>query len=153
MQQEQREKQELQWFMNMVEKGALNPLNPDLSLVPTDILSEFYWDTLPDGEIVPSQTAVNVSYFLFISCKGVMEKKLNQHMPRELTVKANEVFMALDRFLILAGLENLKREGLLNYHTNGGWHNGEGKILISNLQPDAIGLGISPFLKTFFNFN
>jgi|AMWB02.1.fsa_nt_gi hypothetical protein len=149
----QQEQHEIQWFVDMVNKGVLNPLNPDLSLVPTDILSEFYWDTLPDGDIVPSQSAVNVSYFLFISCKIAMENNLCKGLPRELTAKASEVFMATDRFLILAGLEKFRREGLLNYHTNGGWHNGGGEILISGLQPDAIGLGISPFLKTFFNFN
>jgi len=149
----QQEQIEIQWFVNMVKTGILNPLNPDLSLVPTDILSEFYWDTQPDGEIIPSKAAVNVSYFLFISCKIALENNLCQGLPRELTAKASEIVIAIDRFLILAGLEKLRREGLLNYRTNGGWHNGEGEILISGLHPDAIGLGISPFLKTFFNFN
>ncbi|PIP39034.1 MAG: hypothetical protein COX19_09385 [Desulfobacterales bacterium CG23_combo_of_CG06-09_8_20_14_all_51_8] len=137
----------------MVEKGAMNPLNPDLSLVPMDILSEFYWDALPDGDILPSQTAVNVSNFLFIACLFVLERQKGHGMPKEVTARASEAIMAMDRLLILAGLETLRREGLLNYHTNGGWHNGEGEILISNLRPDTVGLGISPLFKTFFNFN
>ncbi|MEZ4568615.1 MAG: hypothetical protein R2860_17180 [Desulfobacterales bacterium] len=149
----QQKQHALNWFYDMVDKGAMNPLNPDLSLVPMDILSEIYWDTDPDGEVIPSGTAANVSGLLFIACLYALERQKGQGVNREVTVRASEAIPAMKQFLILAGLEILRRDGLLNYHTSGGWHNGESEILISDLKPDILSLGISPPFKTFYNFN
>ena len=143
----------LHWFMHMVETGAINPVNPDLSLVPENIMSEFYWEILPDGEIIPTQTAVTVTYFLFISSRIAAQVRLKKKMPRELMATKKELFNAVERFLTLANLETLKRAGVLKYQTNGTWHDESTEILVSDLQPYPAALNRSPMLQTFFNCN
>jgi hypothetical protein len=147
----QQEQNALYWFMHMVETGALNPMNPDMSLVPDDIMAEMHWEKSADGEILPTQTAVNVTLFLFIASK--ITDQFRQGIICGFIATEKELFMAAQRFLLIAGLENFKRAGFLKYQTQGVWHDGEAKILISDFKLHPMGLEISPMLKTYFNFN
>ena len=148
----QQEQNALYWFMHMVETGAINPINPDMSLVPDDIMAEMLWEKSPDGEFLPTQTAVNVTLFLFIACK-IADQVRQGIIGGGFVATESELFIAAQRLLLLAGLENFKRAGLLKYQTQGAWHDGEAKILISDFKAHPTGLEISPMLKTFFNFN
>ena len=150
----QQEQNALYWFMHMVNTGAIDPINPDLSLVPQKIMSEFYWETLPDGEVIPTQTAVTVTYFLFISSQIATQIKQNKKIPNELMATKTELFNAVERFLTLANLETLKRAGVLKYQTNGSWHDEQADILVSDLRPYPAEMENNPqMLNTFFNRN
>jgi hypothetical protein len=138
------------WFMNMVGTGAINPMNPDMSLVPDGILAELNWKRSPDGKIIPTQAAVNVTLFLLIV--GKIAVQISQETVQG-TANEDELCCAIDKFLLLAGFEKFKRAGFLKYQAQGAWHNGEGKILITDFKPQPMGLAITPTLKTYFNFN
>jgi hypothetical protein len=149
----QQKQNTLHWFMHMVETGVINPINPDLSLIPEDIMSKIHWETLADGEIIPTQTAVTVTYFLFISSQIATQVQRKNGIPKELMATKKELFSAVERFLTLANLETLKRAGRLKYKTNGAWHDENAEILVSDLQPYPAEFNRSPMLKTFFNCN
>ena len=149
----QQEKNALYWFMHMVESGAVNPANPDLSLVPEEILSQIRLETLPDGEVHPTQTAVTVAYFLFISSKIAAQVRKDNRFPRELMATRQELYAALDKFLTLAGLETLKRAGLLRYQTTDFWHDDATEILISDVQPYSKYFSVLPGAQCLFNRN
>jgi uncharacterized membrane protein len=143
----------LHWFMHMVDTGAIDPINPDLSLVPENIMSKLYWETLPDGEVIPTQTAVTVTYFLFISSKITTQIKQNKKIPNELMVTKKKLFNAVERFLTLANLETLKRAGILRYQTNGAWHDEMADIIVSDLRPFSAEAANSQWLNTSFYRN
>jgi hypothetical protein len=147
----QQEQNALIWFQHMVKKGAINPVNPDMSLVPDNIIAELHWENSPDGESLPTQTAVNVTLFLFIA--GKIAQQIRHGIFHGFIATENELLIAVQRLLLLAGLENFKRAGLLGYCIEGAWHDGDAKILISYYRPIPMGLEISPMLKTYFNFN
>jgi hypothetical protein len=116
-------------------------------------MSKIHWETLADGEIIPTQTAVTVTYFLFISSQIATQVQRKNGIPKELMATKKELFSAVERFLTLANLETLKRAGRLKYKTTGAWHDENAEILISDLQPYPAELNKSPMLKTFFNCN
>jgi hypothetical protein len=149
----QPKKNALHWFMHMVETGAVNPANPDLSLVPADILSQIHLETLPDGETQPTQTAVTVAYFLFISAKIAIQIRNGSRFPQELMATRKELYEALDKFLTLVELETLRRAGLLNYQTTDFWHDKTGEILISDIQPYPENFPMLSGNHMFFNPN
>ena len=149
----QQEQNVLHWFMHMVETGAVNPANPDLSLVPEEILSQIDLEILPDGEIQPTQTAVTVAYFLFISGKIADHAWKGNGIPRELMATRQELYDALDKFLTLVGLETLKRAGLLNYQTADFWQDDTAEILISDVQPYSKHFSMLPGTHLLFNCN
>jgi hypothetical protein len=137
------------WFMNMVGTGAINPMNPDMSLVPDGILAELNRKRSPDGKIIPTQAAVNVTLFLLSVCKIAVQVS---HEIGQGPATEDELCCAVDKFLLLAGLEKFKRAGFLKYQTQGAWHKGEGKILITNFKPQSMGLAITPTLKAILQF-
>ncbi|OPL12131.1 MAG: hypothetical protein AVO38_03625 [delta proteobacterium ML8_D] len=149
----QQKKNALHWFMCMVETGAINPTNPDLSLVPADILSQIALETVPDGELQPTQTAVTVAYFLFISAKIAAQIRNGSSLPQELMATRKELYAALDKFLTLVELETLRRAGLLNYQTTDFWHDDAAEILISDIQPLSANFSRLPSSKLLFNPN
>jgi len=148
----QQEQNALYWFMHMVQTGAINPSTPDMSLVPDNIMSQILWEEWPDGEILPTQAAVNVSYFLFLSSKIAIQIRRNG-LAKQVTAAKRELFIALEKFLILAGLENLKRDGVLKYHIKGLWHDQNAGILIFDLSPHPERPARSQMFSKFFNFN
>ena len=149
----QQKKNALHWFMRMVETGAVNPTNPDLSLVPADILSQIALETVPDGELQPTQTAVTVAYFLFISAKIAAQIRNGSRFPQEMMATRKELYKALDKFLTLVELETLRRAGLLNYQTTDFWHDDAAEILISDIQPCSKYFSRLPSSKLLFNPN
>ena len=149
----QQEQNALHWFMHMVETGAVNPANPDLSLVPEDILSQINLETLPDGEFHPTQTAVTIAYFLFISAKIADQVRSGHSLLQELMATRKELYTALDKFLILVALETLKRAGLLKYQTTDFWHDDAAEILISDVQPCSKHFPKLPCHQLLFNPN
>ncbi|MFZ2806919.1 MAG: hypothetical protein WA081_10815 [Desulfosalsimonadaceae bacterium] len=149
----QQEQNPLYWFMHMVQTGAINPSNPDMSLVPDNIMSQILWEEWPDGEILPTQAAVNVSYFLFLSSKIAIQIRHGNGLPRHVTTAKRELFIALEKILILAGLEILKRDGVLKYHIRGLWHDQNAGILIFDLNPHLEGPARSHMFCKFFSFN
>lgn len=149
----QQKKNAFHWFMHMVETGAVNPANPDLSLVPADILSQIHLETLPDGAVQPTQTAVTVAYFLFISAKIAVQMQGKARFPKELIVSRKELSEAMDKFLTLAELETLRRAGLLNYQTTKFWYDDAAEILISDTQPCSKYFSRLPCSKLLFNPN
>jgi hypothetical protein len=138
------------WFIHMVGAGAINPMNPDMSLVPDGILAELNWKRSPDGKIIPTRAAVNVTLLLLNVCKIAIQVS---HETGRGAANEEELCCAIDKFLLLAGLEKFKRAGFLKYQTQGAWHNGEWNILITDFKPQSMGLSITPTLKTYFNFN
>ena len=149
----QQKKNALHWFMHMVETGAVNPANPDLSLVPADILSQINLETLSDGEVQPTQTAVTIAYFLFISAKIADQIRQGNSMPQELMATRKELSEAMDKFLTLVELENLRRAGLLKYQLTNFWHDDAAEILISDVQPYSKYFSRLPCSKLLFNPN
>jgi len=148
----QQEQNALYWFMHMVQTGAINPSTPDMSLVPDNIMSQILWEEWPDGEILPTQAAVNVSYFLFLSSKIAIQIRRNG-LAKQVTAAKRELFIALEKFLILAGLENLKRDGVLKYHIKGLWHAQNEGIFIFDLNSHPASTARSQMFSTFINFN
>ena len=141
----QQEKNALKWFMQMVKTGAMNPLNPDMSLVPDDILSQLHCKLWPNGEILPTHAAARVSNYLFIACKIVMQMPQGDGLSKPFNVSALEIILAQEKFLILAGLETLKRAGLLEYQTKGSWQTRDSGIVISDVRPQSAGI-VRPLL-------
>ena len=140
----QNEQNALNWFMQMVEKGAINPLYPDLSLVPDNVMSQLQWKARPDRDVLITQTSATVAHFLFIACKIALQKRQGEKIPAPFTVTANEVFRVQDHFLLLVSLESLKRAGIIKYQTKGSWHDKDAEIIISRLHPAPEGYAMSP---------
>jgi hypothetical protein len=144
-------KNALYWFQRMVDAGGINPVHPDLSLVPDTILAELDCEKSPDGELSPSQTVVNVALFLFIACKFALQLKQQSVCPFNVT--QSELVNATERILILASFENLKRRGLLNYSMEGIWIDDDAEILIQDLKSNPRGQATEPMHNKFLNFN
>ena len=149
----QQKQNALHWFMHMVETGVVNPANPDLSLVPEEILSQIDLETLPDGEIQPTQTAVTVAYYLFLSGKIAEHTRKDSRSPWQRMATRQELYDAIDKFLTLVGLETLKRAGLLRYQVNDFWHDDTGDILISDVEPYSKHFSMLPDDRLLFNRN
>ena len=64
---------------------------------------------MPDGETQPTQAAVTVAYFLFISAKIAIQIRNGSRFPQELMATRKELYEALDKFLTLVELETLRR--------------------------------------------
>jgi hypothetical protein len=144
-------KNALYWFQHMVDSGSINPTNLDLSRVPDTILAELECEKSPDGELSPSQTAVSVALFLFISCKFALQ--LKQGFVQPFIVPQSELIHAIQRITLLAGLENLKRLGFLNYRMEGIWIDDDTEIFIQDLKCNPTGRATGRMVNTLLNFN
>jgi hypothetical protein len=131
----QNEQNAVNWFMHMVETQKFDPLNPDMSLVPNNILSQLYVKDWQEGEIFHTQAALSIAHFLFIACKMAIQVRKGWKKPRPFTVKASEIISAQERFVLLVMLEILKRDGFIQYHTEGAWLDKNAGVAIRNLHP------------------
>ena len=147
----QQEQHALNWFMHKVKTGVIDPTNPDFSLVPNDVMADMHWERSPDGEFLPTQIAVNVTLFLFIASK--IAHQINQGTISGVVANQTELFIAVQRLLLLARLETFKRSGVLKYRIKGTWHDGQARISISDFKPQPLAIEILPMLKTYFTFN
>ena len=142
--------QALTWFIHMVENGTLNPLNPDMGLIPDDILNQMLGEDGAAEEIEPTQAVINVAQFMLIACKTAIQKKKGYKTPRPFVVKAKEAFMAQERFLLLVTLESLKRAGLVDYQSIGSWHEKKAEVAISHKCPHPLNAALPPVGKKSF---
>ena len=135
----QEQEKGVRWVVGAVESGRINPLHPDMSIIPDDILAEIAWEETPEGEIVPKQTAVDFAIFLVVHGKMAEIARRNHQIPSQLSVEANEVITGIECFVMLASLERLKRAGLLDYcpSSSKGWIDASGTIEISKLNIEA----------------
>lgn len=135
----QKQHKGVQWVVEAVDSGRINPLRPDLSIIPDDILKEIAWEESPEGEIVPKQAAMDVAIFLVVHAKMAETARRNQHIPSHLSLEANEVITGIQCFAMLATLERLKRAGILEYcpSSSEGWVDASGTIKISRLNIEA----------------
>lgn len=144
-------KNALYWFQRMVDSGGINPIHPDLSLVPDTILAELDCEKSPDGELSPSQAVFNVALFLFIACKFALQLKQKSVCPFNVTL--NELINATERILILASFENLKRRGLLNYSMEDSWIDEDAEFLIHDFKSRPRHQVTGSMADKFMNFN
>jgi hypothetical protein len=145
-------KNALKWFQHKVDTGGIHPIHLDLSRVPDTILAELDCEKSPDGEISPSQTIVNVALFLFIACKFALQL-LKQRSVCPFDVTQSELVNATERILILAALENLKRQGFLNYRMEGLWIDEDAEIFIQDRKSSPMGQATGSMVNKFVNFN
>jgi len=148
----QNEQNAVNWFMHMVETQKFDPLNPDMSLVPNNILSQLYVKNWQDGEIFHTQEALSIAHFLIIACKVAIQKRKGWKKPRPFTVKASEIFTAQKRFVLLVMLEILKRGGFIQYHTEGAWHNKNVWVALRKVHPWPEGFSLPPVPSKSFSF-
>jgi hypothetical protein len=144
-------KNALKWLQHKVDTGGIHPIHLDLSRVPDNILAKLNCEKTPDGELSPSQTAVNVALFLFIACKFALQLKQGSVQP--FMVTQSELFHEIKRILILAGLENLKRLGLINYRMEGIWVDEDAEIFIQDFKCKPSGRTTRLMNSTLLNFN
>jgi hypothetical protein len=141
----------LYWFQRMVDSGGINPIHLDLSLVPDPILAELDFEKSPDGELSPSQTAVNVALFLFIACKFALQ--LKQRSVRPFDVTQSELINATERIIILAAFEKLKRRGLLKYSMEDSWIDEDAEFFIHDFKSSPRDQATGSMADKFVNFN
>lgn len=139
-------------FLHMIETKTINPMNPDLSQVPENIMAKFFGETLPDGKVNPTQAAVIVAYFLSIYSQIAAQAHRKKRFHKALMATKKEFFNGVERFLTLANLEAQKRAGFLKYKTSGIWHDEKNEILFSVIQPHP-GLISYPCPETLFYWN
>jgi hypothetical protein len=128
----QKQRKTIQWIVEAVESGRINPLWPDMSVIPDDILEEIAWEEIPGGEIVPKQAAVDIAISLLVYAKKAEIARNDRQVP---SLEANEVMTGIECITVLATLERLKRAGYLEYGPPSaeGWVYASGKIRISKL--------------------
>jgi len=117
----QKQQKSIQWVVEAFLAGRINPLHPDMSIIPDDILSEIGWEETPEGEAIPKQAAMDLGMFLFFHAKMAEMIKRHQELSTEVAADVNEVVSAVECFATLASLEQLRRAELLDY-----WPSSEG---------------------------
>jgi hypothetical protein len=117
----QKQQKGVQWIVDAVESGRINPLHPDMTIIPDDILAEIGWEETPEGEVIPQQAAMDLGMFLFFHARMAEMIKRDQKLSTEVTADVNEVVSAVECFATLASLEQLRRAELLDY-----WPSSEG---------------------------
>ena len=111
----QEQRKGVRWVVEAVESGRINPLHPDMSIIPDDILYEIGWEETPEGEVIPKQAAMDLGMFLFFHAKMEEMIKRNQKLSAEVIADVDEVVNAVECFAMLASLEQLRRADLLDY--------------------------------------
>lgn len=129
-----RDNKVLAWFMDAMHEGILDPMEPDMSVLPDKVLKELTCDLI-DGEYIPKQSLVDAALFMLLMAKGFeMEQKQPGASRNGIIIRASQIQQAVYQLSILTAFEELRRAGLVKYETYGKWYEEDAGIQISDVK-------------------
>ncbi len=129
------QKKAIHWFMDMVRSKRFDPLNPDLTLVPNDILLQMEWEESPDGKLTPKKALIDVAFYLRIECRIAEHAGKHKKAPEIVCDRVSDILKTVQCLSILVAMEKLKRAEVLTYFTTGKWYDQTGDIVVSSFKP------------------